>query len=340
METSRFCFELPPELIAQRPLAQRSAARLMLLERAGGTLQHLRVRDLPGLLLPGTVLVLNDTRVLHARLTGRLPGGRPVPFLLLEATAGGTCWTALAPGARRLPRGDGHLSFPGGVAATLAAGDGGAVRLTFSAPVDEAYLQRHGAVPLPPYLRRTADRADADRYQTVYATNPGSAAAPTAGLHFTPHMLRQLERAGVIVARVTLHVGDGTFVPIRTTRVEEHTMHRERFVVPESTARTVAAARRGGRPVVAVGTTVVRTLESAWDGSAVRAGAADTDLFIYPGYRFQVVYQLLSNFHTPGSTLLAMVSALAGERLIRTAYATAIAHRYRFFSYGDAMLIR
>ena len=340
METSRFCFELPPELIAQRPLAQRSAARLMLLERAHGTLQHLRVRDLPALLQAGTVLVLNDTRVLHARLTGRLSGGRPVPFLLLEATAGGACWTALAPGARRLPRAERHLSFPGGVAATLTAGDGGTVRLTFSTPVDEAYLECHGAVPLPPYIRRDPDRADADRYQTVYATNPGSAAAPTAGLHFTPFVLRQLERAGVIVVRVTLHVGAGTFVPIRTPRVEEHTMHRERFVVPESTARTVAAARRDGRPVMAVGTTVVRALESAWDGAAVRAGAAATDLFIYPGYRFQVVDQLLTNFHTPGSTLLAMVSALAGERLIRTAYATAIAHRYRFFSYGDAMLIR
>ena len=173
METSRFCFELPPELIAQRPPAQRSAARLMLLERAGGTLQHLGVRDLPGLLQAGTVLVLNDTRVLHARLTGHLPGGRTVPFLLLEATAGGACWTALAPGARRLPRADGRLSFPGGVAATLTAGVGGTVRLTFTAPVDAAYLERHGAVPLPPYIRRGPDRADADRYQTVYATTPG-----------------------------------------------------------------------------------------------------------------------------------------------------------------------
>ena len=201
METSRFCFELPPELIAQRPLAQRSAARLMVLERGGGTLRHQRVRDLPRLLQAGTVLVLNDTRVLHARLTGRLPGGRPVPFLLLEATAGGACWTALAPGARRLPRADGRVSFPGGVTATLAAGDGGAVRLTFTVPVDDAYLERHGAVPLPPYIRRAPDHADADRYQTVYATNPGSAAAPTAGLHFTPLLLRQLERAGVIVVR-------------------------------------------------------------------------------------------------------------------------------------------
>jgi len=340
METSRFCFELPPELIAQRPLAQRSAARLMVLERGGGTLRHLRVRDLPGLLQPGTVLVLNDTRVLHVRLTGHLAGGRPVPFLLLEAAAGGACWTALVPGARRLARGSRRLSFPGGVAATLAAGDDGNVCLTFSEPVDGAYLERHGAVPLPPYIHRDPDRGDADRYQTVYATNPGSAAAPTAGLHFTPRLLRQLEQAGVIVARVTLHVGAGTFIPIRTDRVEEHTMHRERYVVPAAAARTVAAARRERRPVLAVGTTVVRTLESAWDGTTLRAGAADTDLFIYPGYRFRVVDQLLTNFHTPGSTLLAMVSALAGERHIRTAYAAAVAQRYRFFSYGDAMLIR
>ena len=340
METNRFCFELPPELIAQRPLAQRSAARLMVLERAGGALQHLRVRDLPGLLQPGAVLVLNDTRVLHARLTGHVPGGRAVPCLLLAPALGGTCWTALVPGARRLLRSDARLSFPGGVEATVAAGPNGAVSLTFTRPVDGVYLERHGAVPLPPYIQRDPDQRDAECYQTVYATNPGSAAAPTAGLHFTPGLLRQLEQAGVIVVRVTLHVGAGTFVPIRTARVEEHTMHCERFVVPDATARTVAAARRDGRPIVAVGTTVVRTLESAWDGDSVRAGAAATDLFIYPGYRFRVVDQLLTNFHTPGSTLLAMVSALAGERHIRTAYATAIAHRYRFFSYGDAMLIR
>ena len=340
METSRFCFELPPELIAQRPVAQRSAARLMVLERAGGPLRHRQVRDLPRLLQPGTVLVLNDTRVLHARLTGRLPGGRAVPFLLLEPAAGGVRWTALVPAARRLLRGGGPVSFPAGVTAAVAAGDNGAVSLTFTEPIGAPYLERHGTVPLPPYIQRDPDAADAARYQTVYAINPGSAAAPTAGLHFTPPLLRQLEQDGVIVARVTLHVGAGTFTPIRTARVEDHTMHRERFVVPDSTARAVTAARGDGRPVVAAGTTVVRTLESAWHGGALRAGAASTDLFIYPGYRFRVVDQLLTNFHTPGSSLLALVSALAGEQRIRAAYATAIAHRYRFFSYGDAMLIR
>lgn len=341
METSRFCFELPPELIAQRPAARRSAARLLVLERRGGRLQHLRVRDLPRLLPRGALLVLNDTRVLHARLTGRLPGGRAVPFLLLEAAPGGRRWTALAPGARRLPRGaGGPVAFPAGVTAEVAAAGGGAVRLTFSAPVDAAYLARHGAVPLPPYIRRAADRRDAARYQTVYAAHAGSAAAPTAGLHFTPPLLRRLERYGVIVARVTLHVGAGTFTPIRTARVEDHTMHRERFMVPAATAQAVAAARRDGRPVVAVGTTVVRTLESAWDGAALRAGAGSSGLFIYPGYRFRVVDQLLTNFHTPGSSLIALVSALAGEQQIRAAYAAAIARRYRFFSYGDAMLIR
>ena len=340
METSRICFELPPELIAQRPAARRGAARLMVLERAGGTLQHTQVHDLPRLLQPGAVLVLNDTRVLHARLTGHLPGGRAVPFLLLEPAAGGRRWRALAPAARRLLRGGGRVSFPAGIAASVAAAEDGAVSLTFTAPIDAAYLERHGAVPLPPYIQRDPDGSDADRYQTVYAANPGSAAAPTAGLHFTPRLLQQLEQRGVIVARVTLHVGAGTFTPIRSARVEDHTMHRERFVVPDSTVRAVTAARGDGRPVVAVGTTVVRTLEAAWDGDSLRAGAAATDLFIYPGYRFRVVDQLLTNFHTPGSSLLALVSALAGEQRIRTAYATAIARRYRFFSYGDAMLIR
>lgn len=341
METSRFCFELPPELIAQRPAAQRSAARLLVLERSGGAPQHLRVRDLPRLLPRGAVLVLNDTRVLHARLTGQLPGGRAVPFLLLEPAPGGRSWTALAPGARRLPRSAaGQVSFPAGVTAALAAPERGAVRLTFSEPIDAGYLERHGAVPLPPYIQRDPDGCDAERYQTVYAAHPGSAAAPTAGLHFTPPLLRRLEQGGVIVAAVTLHVGAGTFTPIRTARVEDHAMHRERFAVPEPTARAVAAARRDRRPVVAVGTTVVRALESAWDGAELRAGAGCSDLFIYPGYRFRVVDQLLTNFHTPGSSLLALVSALAGEDRIRTAYAAAIARRYRFFSYGDAMLIR
>ena len=347
METSRFCFELPPELIAQRPAAQRSAARLMVLEQGGGALRHLRVRDLPGLLPRGALLVLNDTRVLHARLTGRLPGGAEASFLLLEPELGGRRWTALAPGARRLAaRAGGQVSFPAGVtAAVAAAGEGvageGALRLTFSQPVDAGYLERHGAVPLPPYVRRAADRADAERYQTVYAANPGSAAAPTAGLHFTPALLRELEEErGVIVARVTLHVGAGTFTPIRTARVEDHVMHRERYLVPEAAALALAAARRDGRPVVAVGTTVVRTLESAWDGAAVRPGAGSSGLFIYPGYRFRVVDQLLTNFHTPGSSLLALVAALAGEASIRAAYAAAVARRYRFFSYGDAMLIR
>lgn len=346
METSRFCFELPPALIAQRPAAQRSAARLMVLERSGGALRHLRVRDLPGLLPRGALLVLNDTRVLHARLTGRLPGGAEAPFLLLEPEPGGRRWTALAPGARRLAgRAGGEVSFPAGVtAAVTAAGEGaageGALRLTFNQPVDAGYLERHGAVPLPPYVRRAADRADAERYQTVYAANPGSAAAPTAGLHFTPALLRDLEESGVIVTRVTLHVGAGTFTPIRTARVEDHVMHRERYLVPEAAALALAAARREGRPVVAVGTTVVRTLESAWDGAAVRPGAGSSGLFIYPGYRFRVVDQLLTNFHTPGSSLLALVAALAGEAPIRAAYAAAIARRYRFFSYGDAMLIR
>ena len=343
METSRFCFELPRELIAQRPAARRNAARLMIVERATGTLQHGRIDELPHVLAPGSVLVLNDTRVLHARLAGEVAGDREVAFLLLEEASGGTRWRALAPGARRLTRGGGRtVAFPAGVTATLAAPTpwDGSVVLSFQRPVDAAYLERHGAIPLPPYIDRPADAADAERYQTVYATHPGSAAAPTAGLHLTVALLQQLEERGISVVRVTLHVGTGTFAPIRTERVQEHRMHRECYVVPEAAAGAVEAARRDGRPVVAVGTTVVRTLEAAWNGAALRRGCGSTELFIYPGYRFRVVDQLLTNFHTPRSSLLALVSALAGEQRIRTAYATAIRLRYRFFSYGDAMLIR
>ena len=388
MQTSRICFELPRELIAQRPAAERSAARLMVLERRGGV-RHTRVANLPALLRPGAVLVLNDTRVLHARLIGRLAGrtassacpaspassacpvssacpasaspvspaspaspartgataagtgsGREVAFLLLEPLADGSGWRALARGARRLAPAT-RVLFPEGVAATVEPdGEHEGIVLRCAPALDAAYLERHGTVPLPPYIERAPDPADAERYQTVYAKVPGSAAAPTAGLHFTAELLRRLGARGVTVTRVTLHVGSGTFTPIRTARVEQHTMHRERYVVPAATAAAIEQARRDRRPVVAVGTTVVRTLESAWNGTALRRGAGSTDLFIYPGFPFQVVDQLLTNFHTPRSSLLALVSALAGEERIRRAYAVAIHHRYRFFSYGDAMLIR
>ena len=378
MQTSRICFELPRELIAQRPAAARSAARLMVLERRGGV-RHTRVANLPALLRPGAVLVLNDTRVLHARLTGRLAGqtaspashashassarpspaspaspartsataagtesGREVAFLLLEPLADGSGWRALARGARRLAPAT-RVLFPEGVAATVepdGEGEGEGIVLRCAPALDAAYLERHGTVPLPPYIKRAPDPADAERYQTVYAKVPGSAAAPTAGLHFTAELLRRLGARGVTVTGVTLHVGSGTFTPIRTARVEQHIMHRERYVVPAATAAAIEQARRDRRPVVAVGTTVVRTLESAWNGTALRRGAGSTDLFIYPGFQFQVVDQLLTNFHTPRSSLLALVSALAGEDRIRRAYAVAIHHRYRFFSYGDAMLIR
>ena len=343
MRTSRFCFELPRELIAQRPAAQRSAARLMVLERSSGALQHARVSELPAFVAPGSVVVLNDTRVLHARLNGCLDGGREVPFLLLDPSHGGTRWRALARGARQFARGGGRtVAFPDGLSASVASPPegNGTVVLSFSRAVDPAFLERHGSVPLPPYIDRAPDAADAERYQTVYAEHPGSAAAPTAGLHFTDELLRRLRRRGVAVVQVTLHVGTATFAPIRSERVEDHVMHRERYFVAEEAALAVQAARRERRPVVAVGTTVVRTLEAAWDGGTLRRGSGSTDLFIYPGYRFRVVDQLLTNFHTPRSSLLALVSALAGERQIRAAYATAVETGYRFFSYGDAMLIR
>ena len=342
MRTSRFSFELPPELIAQRPATERSAARLMVLERASGALHHSSIAELPQFLAPGSVVVLNDTRVLHARLGGCLAGGREVAFLLLDHALGGTCWRALARGGRRLA-GHGHtVAFPDGLSASLAASpDGnGSVVLSFDRPVDSAYLERYGSVPLPPYIDRPADTADATRYQTVYAEHPGSVAAPTAGLHLTDDLLQSLRRREIAVVKVTLHVGTATFAPIRSARIEDHVMHRERYSVAEQAALTVERARRERRPVVAIGTTVVRTLEAAWQDGALRRGSGSTDLFIYPGYRFRVADQLLTNFHTPRSSLLALVSALAGERQIRAAYATAVEQGYRFYSYGDAMLIR
>lgn len=346
--TADFDYDLPPELIAQEPLADRLAARMMVVDRAAGTIRHHHVRDLPQFLRADDLLVLNDTRVIPARIHGHKAGtGGQVELLLLEEGADGT-WEALC-GASRRPRVGGQLLFAGGrlQAEVLAWGPGGRVTVRFHAdkPLLEV-LEEVGIPPLPPYIKRPAVppastlERDREFYQTVYARVPGAVAAPTAGLHLTDALLDQLGRQGVGRAFVTLHVGMGTFKPVMAESVREHRMEEERFAVGPETVGAVDRTRRAGGRVVAVGSTVVRTLETlAAPGRAVRSGSGRTGIFIHPPYTFQVVDAMLTNFHLPRSTLLMMVCALAGTPLAREAYAEAIRERYRFYSYGDCMLI-
>lgn len=340
MRLSDFHYTLPPGGIAQHPLPERDASRLLLLDRATGAVAHRTFRDLPALLRPGDLLVLNDTRVLPARLNAATPRGGRVEILLLEEQEAAAWWAWVKPGRRA--RVGAAFSLPGGVLARVRErGPEGRIllELTGSLPVREL-LQRHGRMPLPPYIRRPADPGDRERYQTIYAREEGAIAAPTAGLHFTEGILEAVRARGVAVAFLTLHVGVGAFKPVRVEEVARHRMDPERFRIPEGTARAVKEARERGDRVVAVGTTTVRALESAADeGAAVRAGEGEATLFITPGYRFRVVDGLLTNFHLPGTTLLMLVSAFAGRERVLAAYAEAIAARYRFYSYGDAMII-
>jgi S-adenosylmethionine:tRNA ribosyltransferase-isomerase len=340
MKTSDFFFELPEELIAQYPPETRGTSRLMVLDRETGNVSHRGVEELPELLEPETLIVFNDSRVRKARLYGdAVSGTGRVEFLLLERT-GPAAWRTLAGRAKRQKTGR-EYRFPGGLSGRIAAEEQDGFRiLEFSSPVDDAYLDRYGHVPLPPYIRREDDGIDAERYQTVYSRATGSAAAPTAGLHFTGALLERLHARGMETVFVTLHVGLGTFLPVRTELLEDHRMHEEEYTISEESAEKINRALAEGRRILAVGTTSVRTLESAWDGGRVKPGAGKTRLFIYPGYRFNVVSEIFTNFHTPGSSLLMLVSAFAGKGFIDRAYREAVEERYRFFSYGDAMLIR
>lgn len=331
MLTSDFDYHLPPERIAQEA-APRGESRLLVLDREGPD-RHAQIRDLPRLLRPGDLLVLNDTRVIPARLYGHRPGGGRMEVLLIERR-GEREWDALVKPGRRAQPGT-RIDFEDELAAEVVdKREDGRHLLRFSEPV-EPHLDRLGHIPLPPYIHRPDTPADRERYQTVYARHPGSVAAPTAGLHFTEELLREIETAGIGIARVTLHVGIGTFKPVSAERVEEHRMESERYEISEETA----AALRHARRVVAVGTTVVRTLESAARNGEVQPGIGSTELFITPGFDFQVVDALLTNFHLPRSTLLMLVSAFAGRERVLAAYEEAIREGYRFYSYGDAMLV-
>lgn len=338
MRVADFDFELPVERIAQRPAA-RGESRLFVPDAPEGS-RHRAIADLPALLRPGDLLVVNDTRVLPARLFARgEPGGAEIELLLAERLAD-DLWSCLVRPGRRARVGT-RLRLDERLAAEVVAlGAGGARQVRFSEPV-ERHLERLGHVPLPPYIDRPDEPADRERYQTVWAREPGAIAAPTAGLHFTRELLDALDGRGVERAAVTLHVGLGTFKPVVAELVHEHRMEAERFEVPSATADAVRRAKAEGRRVVAVGTTVVRTLESAaLPSGGLAGGAGTTDLFVTPGFEFRVVDLLLTNFHLPRSTLLMLVAAFAGGReRILALYREAIEREYRFYSYGDAMLL-
>ena len=329
MLTSDLDYELPEALIAQVPAEPRDASRLMVIDAHHGTIEHRTFRELPLFLRPGDALVLNETKVLPARLKARKPTGGEVELLFLRDLGPdqGNAWEALARPARRLKPGLRLLAGDAKLDLVENLGDG---RWSVSAPDVPGVLEKYGKMPLPPYIEATPE-AEA-RYQTVYAREPGSAAAPTAGFHFTQDVLDGARRAGAGISRVTLHVGTGTFLPVRTERLEDHRMHAERYSVPAEAARVVQDAER----VVAAGTTVARTLET-WAGTG--EGSGESRLFVYPGYRWRVVDALLTNFHLPRSTLLAMVMSFGGRDLVREAYRVAVEDRYRFYSFGDAMLI-
>ncbi|MDR2150670.1 MAG: tRNA preQ1(34) S-adenosylmethionine ribosyltransferase-isomerase QueA [Spirochaetaceae bacterium] len=338
MDRTKFSFNVPERLIAQQPTAHRGQSRLMLLERSSGAISHHSVMNLPQLLSSGSVLVFNNSKVRKARLKARTETGTVVEFLLVKKVLD-TIWHVLVHHSKRRKPGSRYI-FAEGLIGTLGDKIDEAYRLlSFDKPISDEWLDRHGHLPLPPYIKRPDTQTDVERYQTVYADKLGSAAAPTAGLHFSRHLLNELRACGMETAFITLHVGTGTFLPVRTQEIEEHRMHEECFFIDHTAAAAVERAKSSGRAVVAVGTTSVRTLESAWKNGGLMRGEGSTSLFMYPGYRFQLVDALFTNFHMPESTLLMLVSAFAGREFILQAYDEAIRAEYRFFSYGDAMLI-
>jgi S-adenosylmethionine:tRNA ribosyltransferase-isomerase len=355
MRTDAFDYELPPELIAQRPAERRDESRMLVALRDDDAIGHRRFADLPELLRAGDLLVLNDARVLPARLHARRATGGRVELLVIAPVPGrDRRWRALMKPARRVRPGD-TLTLEAG---PTGVDDGDAVALTVvdalpdgsrvvefpAAPDVVELLERRGEMPLPHYIERgehdPREAIDRERYQTVYASTPGAVAAPTAGLHFTESLLERLRERGVELATITLHVGPGTFRPVTADRVEEHRMDAELYRIPEATAAAVVRARAEGRRVIAVGTTVTRTLEyAAALPGGLAAGIGDADLFIHPGYRFRAIDGMITNFHLPRSTPILLVAALLGRERLLEAYRQAVERRYRFYSYGDAMLV-
>ncbi|HQR49100.1 MAG TPA: tRNA preQ1(34) S-adenosylmethionine ribosyltransferase-isomerase QueA [Steroidobacteraceae bacterium] len=336
MLRAEFHYELPDELIARHPTARRSDSRLLRLDGSNGRVADHNVADLPRLLRAGDLMVFNDTRVVPARMFGRKASGGRVEMLLERVLGNKRALVQLR--SSKPPASDSAIHLPGDVEARVAGRSGEFWLVEFDSDPG-AVFERHGEMPLPPYLRRPVEDDDRERYQTVYAREPGAVAAPTAGLHFDEGLLAACREAGIHSARVTLHVGAGTFQPVRVDDVREHRMHAERVDVPDATCAAVRACRERGGRVVAIGTTSVRALESAASGGALAPFQGDTRLFITPGFRFRVVDALVTNFHLPESTLLMLVCAFAGREHVLAAYRHAVAARYRFFSYGDAMLV-
>ena len=342
MHLDDFDFDLPEALIAQFPLPSREASRLMILDRGKGEISSRSFTDIEEFLNPGDVLVINNTKVIPARLLGhKESGGRIEVFLVRRLPGDDEVWACLTK-ASKTPRPGTRLYLGGTIEAeVLADGDADYRHIRFHCSGDFASaLEEVGRIPLPPYIRREDTPTDRERYQTVFAEEKGAVAAPTAGLHFTPQVLAGLERKGVEIRPVTLHVGLGTFLPVRCENILEHRMHAEDYFIPEATALAVNRAKAEGRRVIALGTTTTRTLEYACDEEGrLKAGGGMSDLFIYPGFRFRVIDGLVTNFHLPRSTLLMLVSAFAGKDFVLQAYRQAVEEQFRFFSYGDCMLI-
>jgi S-adenosylmethionine:tRNA ribosyltransferase-isomerase len=337
MKRTDFHYELPPELIAQEPLAQRSDSRLLCFDRQSGSLSDRKFNDLPGLLNPGDLLVFNNTEVIPARLYGVKASGGKVEILVERLTGKQECLAQVR--ASKSPRPGGILILEDGSRLLVTGRQGSFFQLRADSGDLMALLQRFGHMPLPPYITREDTESDRRRYQTVFAESPGAVAAPTAGLHFDQNLLDQLEAAGIQSTAVTLHVGAGTFQPVRVDNVEDHLMHAEWLEVPQSACDAIAATKARGDRVIAVGTTAVRSLETAAQNGALAPFSGDSRIFIYPPYEFRVVDAMITNFHLPESTLLMLVSAFAGREQSLAAYRHAVEQRYRFFSYGDAMLL-
>ncbi len=336
LKLNDFDYTLPPELIAQAPLPERSASRLLVVDE--GRLADRRFTDLPEFIRPGDLLVFNDTRVIHARLHGHKDSGGQIEVLVERAIGPHEALAQVR--ASKSPKTGSLLRLAGALDVTVLGRVGEFYHLRFPDTDDlHTLLERHGKLPLPPYIQRAAGDDDESRYQTVFAREPGSVAAPTAGLHFDDALLARLAERGAHCAWLTLHVGAGTFQPVRVDDLGEHRMHRERYVIPQETADAITATRAAGGRIIAVGTTSMRALEAAAQDGPLQAGSGETEIFILPGFRFQVADALITNFHLPKSTLLMLVSAFVGVETIRSAYAHAVAQRYRFFSYGDAMFL-
>jgi len=342
MRLTDFDYSLPTELIAQRPADRRDASRLMILDRVAGTVGETTFPAISGLFREGDLLVINDTRVIPARLIGvKETGGRVEIFLVKRLLQDGQVWECLLKCSKK-PCPGSVVALPGGVTARIEGREDTAHWTVSFSPAAgfEVWLEQTGSVPLPPYIRRPAFDEDRERYQTVFARVKGAVAAPTAGLHFTAELLDELRRKGVDIVPLTLHVGLGTFLPVRVENLAEHRMHREYFSIPDATASAIDDRKRGKGRVIALGTTATRALEHAAEpDGTVRAGEGEADIFIYPGYSFKVIDGLITNFHLPCSTLLMLVAAFAGRDFVMRAYEEAVAKRFRFFSYGDAMMI-